>query len=542
MKTGVPVGGRRASPFARCSSTGSTPALADPTVPALPRRRRRYSKATSGRRRSGPRARGDPLRAGDRRPRRRRQVEIVVSTWAGTIYVVDAHGQAPAGLAEAPPARAVVPARIRRSRRPAPCMDLEHGLARGTFARPCSSTWTRTASSRSIQAAFDGNIYVVQGGRHAARRVGPCACTRRSAPTDRPHHDDADGRRLQRRRHPRGRHGLERDGRRRRRGRAGLRDRRPRHHAESAAGRAVPAELAVTVRASIHLFPVVAEGITSSQAAADFDGDGVDEIGVLGNGSPPLVVKADPGVQNGFDDPPNQVSRASRRREHRAPEARLRSDEHLRRELAREPAGHDVPALRSRRSAISIRTASPTSVMSGGVAQRCRIARGRQRHAAIRPAPPRDVERQDGQDARRLADAIEDYTFLTSRRSPTSTATTTRRSSSGRAATSSTPSTRAAASRKAGRSSRTGGSRPPRRSATSTATPASLEVVTATRDGYLFAWHTKGRPTGVDPVGVVPPRQREHRQLRARSSIRASSSTPAARRTAPRRRPRRRTT
>jgi len=41
--------------------------------------------------------------------------------------------------------------------------------------------------------------------------------------------------------------------------------------------------------------------------AADFDGDGVEEVGVLGNISPPIVVKADPGPQTGINDPPNQV-------------------------------------------------------------------------------------------------------------------------------------------------------------------------------------------------------------------------------------------
>jgi MYXO-CTERM domain-containing protein len=58
---------------------------------------------------------------------------------------------------------------------------------------------------------------------------------------------------------------------------------------------------------SLKLFPVVAEGIVSSQAVADFDGDGRPDVLVQGNGSRPLVVKADPGVQVKLDDPPNRL-------------------------------------------------------------------------------------------------------------------------------------------------------------------------------------------------------------------------------------------
>jgi MYXO-CTERM domain-containing protein len=58
---------------------------------------------------------------------------------------------------------------------------------------------------------------------------------------------------------------------------------------------------------SLKLFPVVAEGITSSQAVADFDLDGRPDVLVQGNGARPLVVKADPGVQFKLDDPPNRL-------------------------------------------------------------------------------------------------------------------------------------------------------------------------------------------------------------------------------------------
>ncbi len=61
------------------------------------------------------------------------------------------------------------------------------------------------------------------------------------------------------------------------------------------------------VRTSLKLFPVVGKGIPASQFAADFDGDGVEEVGIQTNGAAPMVLKADPGVQVQFNDPPNQI-------------------------------------------------------------------------------------------------------------------------------------------------------------------------------------------------------------------------------------------
>jgi hypothetical protein len=61
-------------------------------------------------------------------------------------------------------------------------------------------------------------------------------------------------------------------------------------------------------RTSVKLFPVVGTGIDSSPAVGDFDGDGKLDVVIQGNLAPPLVVKADPGPQPKFtDDPVNQL-------------------------------------------------------------------------------------------------------------------------------------------------------------------------------------------------------------------------------------------
>src|SRR6202044_3452946 len=55
---------------------------------------------------------------------------------------------------------------------------------------------------------------------------------------------------------------------------------------------------------SLHLFPVVAEGVDSSQAALDLSGNGDNDLLIMGNGAPPLLVPGDPGVQEGVNSPP----------------------------------------------------------------------------------------------------------------------------------------------------------------------------------------------------------------------------------------------
>ena len=59
---------------------------------------------------------------------------------------------------------------------------------------------------------------------------------------------------------------------------------------------------------SLQLFPLVAEGTDSAPAIADFTGGGHPEVLVQGNAAPPYVFPADPGRQaNLFSDPPNRL-------------------------------------------------------------------------------------------------------------------------------------------------------------------------------------------------------------------------------------------
>jgi len=58
---------------------------------------------------------------------------------------------------------------------------------------------------------------------------------------------------------------------------------------------------------SLHIFPVVAEGTDSAPAIADFTGDGKPDVLFQGNGAPPYIFGADPGQQHYPQDPPNRL-------------------------------------------------------------------------------------------------------------------------------------------------------------------------------------------------------------------------------------------
>ena len=149
---------------------------------------------------------------------------------------------------------------------------------------------------------------------------------------------------------------LEPAGRRRRRRGPGLRGRRAR---QQRAGRPVPAELA-DHGDEPQALPGRRRGHRRRRRpSADFDGDGQPDVLMQGNGSRPLVVQADPGVQVKLDDPPNRLP--------------LRVDQNGMVDNGFEATsifGEKTKAARrtscsrssaSRRSATSIRTACPTS-------------------------------------------------------------------------------------------------------------------------------------------------------------------------------------
>ncbi len=109
--------------------------------------------------------------------------EIVFSTWQGTIHVLAPWAETELDrMADPSAARAFLPASISRALTALTITLHGHRATSGCAARrrvfPCWLTSTTTASRRSLQSAFDGNIYIccTHDGSFA-ERAGRCSCT-----------------------------------------------------------------------------------------------------------------------------------------------------------------------------------------------------------------------------------------------------------------------------------------------------------------------------------------------------------------------------
>ncbi|MEZ4297166.1 MAG: FG-GAP-like repeat-containing protein [Polyangiaceae bacterium] len=219
--------------------------------------------------------------------------EIVVSAWAGTIYVIGTDGKTKPGwpkrLPEVPscPLDPAAP-------KPSPCMDTKVRIARGAFASPVLVDMNKDGKLDIVQAAFDGNVYVfdAQGNQLEGWPVNIHYTGELSNEPDRnrilttPAAADFTG------------DGIpdlvvgsnEKLGSGGQAGAVYLIDGR---------GMATPGGPIVpgwpVGMTSLELFPLVAEGVTNSPVAAEFEG----KVAAVahGNATSPLILPIDPGTQ-----------------------------------------------------------------------------------------------------------------------------------------------------------------------------------------------------------------------------------------------------
>jgi MYXO-CTERM domain-containing protein len=228
--------------------------------------------------------------------------EIVVSTWQGTIHVIGANGTElpgwPKRLPLVPSCPLDVPSPTATT---TPCMDTGHFWSRGAGGSPVIADFDHDGKAEIVQTAFDGNIYIWHFDGTTLAGWPVLLHSKRANAYNRivstPAVGDFNG--------------------------DGIPDIVSGSNEESGAGGGAGNAFLVdgrgsntpvspyfknwpVVLTSIHVFPVVGEGIDSAPAIADFEQSGQPQALITGNVSSPFVLPADPGLQTGFGDPPNE--------------------------------------------------------------------------------------------------------------------------------------------------------------------------------------------------------------------------------------------
>jgi hypothetical protein len=228
--------------------------------------------------------------------------EIVASTWSGTVYVVGSDGKPLAGWPKRLPLVPSCPLDPAKAK-PAVCMDPQHQWARGAGASPVLQDFDGDGKPEIVQAAFDGNVYVWHADGTALSGWPVLVHASRANQNNRvlstPAVADFNG--------------------------DGIPDVLTGSNETSGKGDGAGFGFLIdgrgtntpggnpyftnwpVVLTSLDILPLVGQGNSAAPAAADFTGSGQPQALLQGNGAPPYILPVDPGAQSGFNDPPNRM-------------------------------------------------------------------------------------------------------------------------------------------------------------------------------------------------------------------------------------------
>ncbi|MBK7581432.1 MAG: VCBS repeat-containing protein [Myxococcales bacterium] len=232
------------------------------------------------------------------------KLDIVVTSYSGTVYVVKNDGSALTGWPQRLPD---VPSCPQGAPKPTdkPCMDTQTRIARGAFGSPTIEDMDGDGKYEIVQPAFDGKVYIFKAdgsmldgwpvgvhyeggdGSGEYNRIFTSAAVADFNGDQRPDVLVGSNEKL---------------------GKAGyagafyLIDGRG-----TKAGATPYLKNWPVSTVSFNLFPVIAEGVSNSPMAGDFDGDGVPEAVMHGNASAPYILPTDPGTQNLLSSTPTNA-------------------------------------------------------------------------------------------------------------------------------------------------------------------------------------------------------------------------------------------
>jgi hypothetical protein len=228
--------------------------------------------------------------------------EIVASTWSGTIYVVGSDGKLLPGWPKRLPLVPSCPLDPSKAQPPA-CMDPQHQWARGAGASPVLEDFDGDGKPEIVQAAFDGNIYIwhADGSSLAGWPVAVHAqrANQHNRVLSTPAVADFNG--------------------------DGIPDVLTGSNETTGQGDGAGFGFLIDGRGmntpggnpyfndwpivltSLDILPLVGQGNSAAPATADFTASGKPQALLQGNGAPPYIFPADPGAQSGFNDPANRL-------------------------------------------------------------------------------------------------------------------------------------------------------------------------------------------------------------------------------------------